>query len=107
MSQTKVSKISIRPRTGTENTISTGANTMVYLDDQPIRGATFVKIEVGARKVAKVMIELFAVVDAEIYAQLEESTKRKTGFHDAKNKKPLAQFELSSYSPKRIILKDE
>lgn len=105
MSQTKVSKISLRPRPGTENQISTGANTQVYLDDQLIKGASFIKIEVGAKKVAKVMIELYALVDAELYTTLEEGTKRKTGFHDNGSGKPLAQYELSSYSPKRIIAK--
>ena len=46
----------------------TGANTEVLIDDQPLRYAKRITLEVGAREVATVIIELFADVSVEGYA---------------------------------------
>jgi len=102
MSQTaKVSKLTIRNRPGTEGRISTGSNTEVLLDGTPIRGASFVKIECKAAKVTKVVIEMFAEVEAEVYAALEEGDKKQSGFHKV-NGGHYAQYEISNPSPKNI-----
>ena len=43
----------------------TGANTIVLLDGKPVPMAHFVKVECHARRVTKVVLELFAHVEIE------------------------------------------
>ena len=66
-----IHKIQVRPRSGAENTITTGANTELYLDGKLLKGARFIKFEVDARKVSKVTIELYAQVELDAVADLE------------------------------------
>lgn len=67
-----VHKISVRPKPGHEGEITRGTNTLVYLDDQLLKGARFIKFEVDSRKVAKVTIELYAQIELEdAYSDLE------------------------------------
>lgn len=49
--------------------ISTGANTLVYLDDK-LLPASFLKIEFNAKKLTKVLIEMYVNVDVEIDTDL-------------------------------------
>jgi len=65
MSQSKVSKITIRNRPGTEGELTRGSNTQLLLDGKPINSAHFVKFEIKSTKLAKVTIELYAEVEVE------------------------------------------
>lgn len=63
MSQTKLQphKITIKQRVPDQ--VSTGFNTEVFLDGKPLKGVTFLKIEMKPRKVTKVVIELVSEVE--------------------------------------------
>jgi hypothetical protein len=64
MSQTKTQlhtlKVRQKPNSGK---VSTGANTEVFLDGEPLRGVTFLKFEFKAAKVTKVQMEILAKVE--------------------------------------------
>lgn len=98
MSQSKVQKITIRNRPGTEGKCTSGMNTQVLLDGVPIRGACFVKFEVHAAKTAKVTIEMYAEVELEADVELERHEKESTKLLNAKGK-PLNLYTLSSPYP--------
>lgn len=106
MSQSKVQKITIRNRPGAEGKITSGGNTQVLLDGVPIRGATFVKFEVHAAKLAKVTVEMFAEVEMEIEAELEKHEKEHAKLVDVKGK-PISLYALSSYFPHRLAYKKD
>lgn len=65
-----VHKLQIKQRAGTEDQISTGMNTQVLLDGKPLK-ASFVKIEASARKVTKVLLEIYATVEADLNVVLD------------------------------------
>lgn len=91
MSQTKMPKLTVRNRK--PGTISVGANTEVLVNDKPIPGISFLKIEIKAKKVAKVTMEMYADVDLELDSIPHiKTTEPKTG--------PV--YELGHYSPTRI-----
>lgn len=71
MSKPTYPLIQIRNRAGAEDQLTTGGNTEVLLDGQVLRSARFVKFEVDSRKIAKVTIELYATVEADLVADLE------------------------------------
>jgi hypothetical protein len=92
-SRSKVHKIEVRRRPGSEGTLQTGATTQVFLDGKLLAGAYFFKFEVHSRKVAKVTIEMFAEVDVDAEVHLGEPVlKNKKG-------KKYAPYVLSSYGP--------
>lgn len=66
-------KLQLRQRPGTENKISTGMNTQVFLDGRPI-SASFIKIEANAKKVTKVLLEIYAHVDVDLNLDLEATS---------------------------------
>lgn len=69
MSQTaKYPTLKVRPKD--PNGAPTGANTVVELDGVPLKTASFVKIELHARRVHKVLIELYTHVDIEVMGEL-------------------------------------
>ncbi|NJO49790.1 MAG: hypothetical protein HC840_10465 [Leptolyngbyaceae cyanobacterium RM2_2_4] len=59
MSQTKLHKLSVKQRPDAAGKISTGANTQVFLDDKPLNGVKFLKAEFHARRLTKVLIEMY------------------------------------------------
>lgn len=65
MSQTKsnLHSLRVRQRPDSETKVSTGANTEVFLDGQPLKGVTFLKFEFKAKKVTKVQLEMFTHVE--------------------------------------------
>lgn len=64
MSQTKSQLHSLKVRQKPDSgSVSTGANTEVFLDGQPLKGLTFLKFEFKATKVTKVQMEILAKVD--------------------------------------------
>lgn len=72
MSQTKTDKkfhkLTVRMRdgmTGTTAGISTGGNTEVLLDGQPLKGIKYLKCEFKPAKVTKIVLELVGEVDIE------------------------------------------
>lgn len=91
-------KIQVRNRPGAEGKITTGANTEVLLDGKKLNGCRFVKIEVDARKVAKVMLELYAEVEVEVESPLDHESTKDSGL--LVHGKPLSVHTISSYSPK-------
>jgi hypothetical protein len=99
-------KVTLRNRPDAVGRTSVGANMQLLIDDKPIH-ASFVKIEVKASRVAKVQIELFAEVEAEVFAALQESKKLKTPFVRTGTGKQLAIYELGNYSPKEIAPTEE
>ncbi len=64
MSQTKIPKLKIRNKE--PGKISKGANTIVTLDDVALPTVSFLKIEIKAAKVAKVMMEMYVDLDIEL-----------------------------------------
>lgn len=60
MSQT-VNKITVKNKN--PGTISTGANTVIELNGEPIKYCTFFKMEVKPKSLAKVTIEMYADVE--------------------------------------------
>ena len=65
MSQTtKYPKLEVRNKK--PGSISVGANTEVYIDGKKLPNLSFIKIEIGARKVAKVTMEMYVDTDVEI-----------------------------------------
>jgi hypothetical protein len=64
----KIHKIQVRNKPGAKGKITVGANTEVLLDGKPLKGAKSIKIQIQAKKVAKVVIELYAEVEADIKA---------------------------------------
>lgn len=100
-SKSKVSKITIRNRPGAEGAITVGANTEILLDGKRLGGASFVKFEVHARKVAKVTIEMYAEVEVEANVPLQIVKEVDTGNVSAKGK-TVVRRTLSSYTPTAI-----
>ena len=97
MSQTKVSKITIRNKPGCEGNITTGANVQVLLDGQPIKGLSFLKLELKPSKIAKVTMEMYVEVDSETFSNLEVKSKEPTEF--TINKKPVDKWVVGNPSP--------
>lgn len=107
MSQTnKVHKLQVRNRPEADGKISVGARMEVLLDGQPLRGVTFFKFEVSAKKVAKVQFEMLAEVDIEVAAILPHKELKKTGYTKIEkgDTKAVALYEISSYSPRTIAV---
>lgn len=69
-------KLSIRQRNPDQ--ICTGANTLLELDGMPLKGVTFLKLEIKSAKVAKVLLEMVMNLD-EIEAQIGELEVRSLG----------------------------
>lgn len=63
MSQTKLNRITVKQKPGTEGFISNGGNTQIFLDDAPLKGVTFLKFEFKPAKPTKIVLEMFAQVD--------------------------------------------
>jgi hypothetical protein len=106
MSQSKkVQKITVRNRPGAEGQLTVGANTQVLLDGVPIRGASFIKIEIGAKKMAKVNIELFAEVEIEANVELNPPKVKKIVGKTTQGK-PLAIHTMTNYEPVAIVKKE-
>ena len=102
MSQaTKFSKVTIRNRKDAEGKVSHGSNTVVEIDGIPVPGCTFVKIECKPTKMTKVVLEMYAEVDAETYANLPEAEPKKKGWK-SKDGKHYAVHAVSSYEPVAI-----
>jgi len=64
--------------------VSTGFNTVVELDGQPLKGATSIKFETSVKNISKVTIELLA--DVEIDADIESVLVRES---NTNNEKPV------------------
>jgi hypothetical protein len=62
-----VSKLTVRNKA--PGTISTGANTEVLLDGQPLKGVSFLKFEFKPAKVIKVVLEMYCEVEVETDVQ--------------------------------------
>jgi hypothetical protein len=103
MSQT-ISKLTVRNRKGTEGRITTGANTELLIDGTPVKGITFLKIEIKPAKVAKITIEMIAEVDVEMAAQLQETDNKLPGWAKQEpGEKQLAVYTLSSLNAEKTI----
>lgn len=103
MSQTKMQKLSIRNRKDEEGKLSKGANMIVELDGVPVRGATFVKFEVKAGGIAKVMIEMFAEVEVEANVELNNEVTSGLGL-ECQGKAVILK-QIGSYLPAKIATK--
>lgn len=75
MSQTvnkgAVSKLTVRNKA--PGTISTGANTEVLLDGKPLKGVSFLKIEIKPKNVTKVTMEMYCEVEVEADVDLQKT----------------------------------
>jgi hypothetical protein len=104
MSQSKYPKLSVRNRPGSEGQITVGANTLVELNGQPLGNVSFIKIEIGAKRVAKVMMEMFVELDIEVnLSHLDVMKETDTGY--VLKNKPLAVRTMGNYSPRGIAIK--
>jgi len=63
--------IELRPRAGTDEQISVGANAEVLLDGRPLRGCRKISIEAEAGQITIVKIELLGIVNAKVLATPE------------------------------------
>lgn len=63
MSQTKLQPHKITIRQKAPDQISTGFNTEVLLDGVPLRGVTFLKLEIKPKRVTKLVIELVSEIE--------------------------------------------
>jgi hypothetical protein len=104
----KAQKVTVRNKPGAEGRLTVGANTEVLLDGVRVRGVNFIKIEIGAKKLAKVTIELYAEVEVDgiTVALPNQATQKKPSMKTSKGKL-IALHELSSYGPTDIVLKKE
>jgi hypothetical protein len=96
-----VHKLTIRNRSDRQGAISTGANTEVLLDGQPMKGVSSVKIECKALDVTKVTIEMYAEVDAEVYSKLRKRAKGRSDLKTLDGSR-IAQFQVGSLKPAKI-----
>ncbi len=72
MSQAKLKMHKLTIKSKAPGEISVGANTQILLDDKPLKGVKFLKIEFHSRKVTKVQIEMFVDLDnIEVFPNLE------------------------------------
>lgn len=65
MSQTKLSVHKIKISNRNPATPLTGFNAIVEIDGQPLKGVTFLKLELKPNKIAKIVIEMVADVEIE------------------------------------------
>lgn len=91
MSQTKIPKLKVINKK--PGSITTGASTAVFLDGKLLDSLHFLKIEIKAKKVAKVTMEMYADVDIEMDTEPIIST---TEYKEGPN------FKLGQYSPCKI-----
>ena len=104
MSQPKCPKLTVRNVPGTEGKLTVGANTEVALNGQVLGNVSFIKIEIGAKRIAKVMMEMFVEVDVEVnLSHLDVMKETDTGY--VLKNKPLHVHTLSNYSPRGIAIK--
>lgn len=90
MSQTKpaLSKIHISNKNPGE--ISTGANTQIEIDGNPLKGVTYLKIEVKPGKVAKITMEMVVSIDD---IELDADMKLVGQKHPVKLVQTISKFE--------------
>lgn len=73
--------LTIRNKPGTEGRVTTGANVQVELDGKKIPMLSFLKFELKPAKVAKVVMEMYVQLDAEVVLEnLEAVDTKKTDF---------------------------
>lgn len=101
-SKKKYHKIQIKPCEGAEDQLSVGANTQVLLDGNPI-ACSFVKFEAKARGVTKVLIEMYATVEAEANINVVEMEDKPTDM--TIHGKPVVMRRIGSYLPTVIAEK--
>jgi hypothetical protein len=92
----QVHKLALKNKT--PGSISTGANTLITLDDKPLNGVSFVKIECKARSVAKVTLEMYVELDAELETMFGNVTPQSITVGDQ-------IYVLSQYHPAAILTK--
>jgi len=63
MSQTLLKPAKIRVYNRSQDQLSTGTNTSIELNGMPLKGVTFLKIEIKPHKIAKVTIEMCVSID--------------------------------------------
>ena len=105
MSKLKAQKLTIRNLPGSEGRLTVGANTQVLLDGKPLRGLSRLNIEISARELSKVTLEMYVEVDAKVFTKLKKSKKTKTPFFNNSTGKHYARYELGAYAPKVIVTK--
>lgn len=78
-------KFEIRPRTGAQDRVSVGANMQLFMDGVLMKGVSRVTLDVQARKVARLKIEVLGNFKGTAYtlgnygpAQVEAKKKRKS-----------------------------
>jgi hypothetical protein len=91
--QAKLHKLQIKNKQNAEGQISKGANMEVLIDGQPLKGVTFIKFEVKACKVAKVMIEMLADVRVDANLPLSVETIKNT------KDMPKVTYQIGSFYP--------
>lgn len=96
-------KIQIRNRAGAEGQLSTGGNVELLLDGKHLGSAYFCKFEVHSRKIAKVIIEMYAEIDIDANLSIDTTNVEETDL--VLHGKPLAIHTLSSYGPTMVTKK--
>lgn len=97
-------KLVIRNKPGTEGRVTTGANVSIELDGQKIPMLSFLKFELKPTKVAKVTMEMYVELDAEVVIEdLKTVDSEQTDFNI--NNRVVEIRTLSNLSPTAIGIK--
>ena len=94
----KVPQLVIQPRRGATG-ISTGANTLVYLDGKRLGSCYSVTYECDAKSIAYVTLKMYAQVTVKANVRLRKTAKPTNLVGAGKH---LAIYTLSNYSPRVI-----
>ena len=97
-------KLTIRNKPGAEGKITSGANVEIRLDGQKLPMVSFLKLELKPSKIAKVTLEMYVEVDAEINpGDFHTVEEKDTGM--IMKTKPVAIRTLSNLEPSGIAFK--
>lgn len=66
--KSQLHKFELKPRPGSEDSVSVGANMQLFIDGKPTKGVSRVTLDVGAKKVAKLKIEVLGNFNATAWA---------------------------------------
>jgi hypothetical protein len=102
----KAPKVQVRNRPGSEGALTVGANMEILIDGVPLVGATSLKFEVSATKMAKIYIEMVGEMEIDANIPIEASQSEPTGLVTPEGKQ-VERWSLGSYSPVAIDIEPE
>lgn len=95
MTQPKIHKIKVINKQESQGRVTSGPNTQIFIDGEPLKLAKSFKFEVEAGSVAKCTIELYAEVEMDFTVELDQSEPESTGLLTPEGK-PVNRYVLST-----------